>query len=74
MDAKTLKSLIKSAEATIVSETAMLDQYLSTKGVNPKYAPKNLKVAHSKTNAFKKWSRVRLNRAAAPKPRAMVIR
>ena len=72
MDAKKLKSMIKnpapkasfgtdpndpwSAKAGI-NETAMLDQYLSTKGVNAKYAPKNLKVAHSKTNAFKKWSR-----------------
>lgn len=38
-----------------LSETALLDRYLKSRGINPKYANKDTKVAHSKTNAFKAW-------------------
>lgn len=43
-----------SAKANI-TESALLDRYLKSKGINPQYASKDTKVAHSKTNAFKMW-------------------
>ena len=36
-------------------EDAMLDKYLSSRGINPKYATRNMKVAHSKSGQFIKW-------------------
>lgn len=36
-------------------EDAMLDKYLSSRGINPKYATKNMKVAHAKSGEFIKW-------------------
>lgn len=51
MDAKKLKSIIKSN----ITETAMLDKYLMSRGIQPKFATKDMKVAHSKSNQFKKW-------------------
>ena len=38
-----------------LAETALLDRYLKSRGINPKFAAKDVKVAHSKTNAFKAW-------------------
>lgn len=38
-----------------LSETALLDKYLKSRGINPEFASKDTKVAHSKTNAFKNW-------------------
>ncbi len=38
-----------------INETALLDKYLSSRGINPKYATKDMKVAHSKTSQFKNW-------------------
>jgi hypothetical protein len=38
-----------------INETALLDRYLSSRGINPKYATKDMKVAHSKTSQFKNW-------------------
>lgn len=49
-----------SAKANI-SETALLDKYLKVKGYNPMTVPKNTKVAHSKSNAFKKWANDHIN-------------
>jgi len=45
-----------SAKANL-AEDAILDRYLKSVGVNPEFAPKNTKVAHSKTEKFKKWKR-----------------
>jgi len=69
--AKLIKSLVKknvgpkstfgtnpsdpwSAKANI-AESASLDQYLLSRGINPKFVSKDTKVAHSKSNLFLKW-------------------
>ena len=67
--AKKLKSIVKhstkesfgtnprdpwSAKANI-DEDAALDKYLLSRGINPKFATKDQKVAHSKTGQFIKW-------------------
>ena len=36
-------------------EDAILDKYLSSRGINPKYVTKNMKVAHAKSGEFIKW-------------------
>jgi hypothetical protein len=71
--AQTLKSIIKkgvsekpsfgtnpwepwSAKANI-AEDAILNQYLISRGINPKHVTKDQKVAHSKTGQFLKWKR-----------------
>jgi len=40
-----------------IDEDKALDQYLSTRGINPKFAPKDVKIAHSKSNQFLNWRR-----------------
>lgn len=40
-----------------LSETALLNRYLKSRGINPQFATKDQKVAHSKTNQFKAWMR-----------------
>jgi len=71
--AQTLKSIIKkgvsekpsfgtnpwepwSAKANI-AEDAILNQYLISRGINPKHVTKDQKVAHSKMGQFLKWKR-----------------
>jgi hypothetical protein len=49
-----------SAKANI-TETALLDKYLKSRGINPQFASKDVKVAHSKTNAYKMWATQHLN-------------
>lgn len=39
----------------IISETPLLNRYLESRGINPEFATKDQKVAHSKTTQFKKW-------------------
>jgi len=51
--AELLKSIIK--PTTDISEDASLDKYLLSRGINPKFATKDQKVAHSKTGQFIKW-------------------
>jgi hypothetical protein len=51
--AELLKSIIKGTSD--ISEDASLDKYLLSRGINPKYATKDQKVAHSKTGQFIKW-------------------
>jgi hypothetical protein len=38
-----------------VTEDAALDRYLLSRGLNPKYVNKDLKVSHAKSNAFINW-------------------
>lgn len=45
-----------SAKANI-SEDAALNTYLKSRGINPEFATKDQKVAHSKTGQFLKWKR-----------------
>jgi hypothetical protein len=68
--AKKLKALIKgvapketfgtdprdpwSAKANITE--ASLDQYLKSKGIDPRYVAKDSKIAHAKSGEFKKWA------------------
>lgn len=55
--AQLLKSLIK---GTDISEDAVLDKYLMSRGINPKFATKDQKVSHSKTGAFITWKNSRM--------------
>jgi hypothetical protein len=55
--AQLLKSLIK---GTDISEDASLDKYLLSRGINPQFATKDQKVAHSKTTQFINWKRNRM--------------
>ena len=56
--AQLLKSIIKASSE--ISEDATLNKYLLSRGINPKYATKDQKVAHSKTNAFITWKNTRM--------------
>ena len=38
-----------------ISESPSLNQYLLSRGFDPKHTPKDIKVAHSKSNQFKLW-------------------
>ena len=40
-----------------LGESAGLDKYLLSRGINPKFVSKDTKVAHSKSNLFKQWVR-----------------
>ena len=40
-----------------LNETALLNRYLKSRGINPEFVSKDQKVAHSKTNQFKTWMR-----------------
>lgn len=42
-----------------ITESAMLDRYLKSRGINPEFATKDQKVAHSKTTQFKIWAKQR---------------
>ena len=44
-----LKTIVK---GTMTTEDASLDKYLLSRGINPKFATKDQKVAHSKTGQF----------------------
>jgi hypothetical protein len=39
----------------LVKESPSLEKYLQSRGYNPKTVPKDVKIAHSKSNAFKTW-------------------
>jgi len=56
--AQLIKSLVKGISE--LSEDAALDKYLMSRGINPKYATKDQKVAHSKTSAFITWKNSRM--------------
>lgn len=53
--AELLKSIIKNTSD--VNEDAALDKYLLSRGINPQFATKDQKVAHSKTGQFIKWKK-----------------
>jgi predicted RNA-binding protein with EMAP domain len=53
-----IKSIVKGNSD--LSEDAALDKYLMSRGINPKFATKDQKVAHSKTNAFITWKNNRM--------------
>jgi hypothetical protein len=42
---------------SIIKEDPSLDRYLLSRGINPKFATKDQKVAHSKTGQFIKWKK-----------------
>jgi hypothetical protein len=42
----------------------MLAKYLKSRGINPKFASKDQKIAHSKTGQFQKWQRDHTDRAS----------
>lgn len=43
-----------------MSEDAALDKYLLSRGINPQFATKDQKVAHSKTSSFINWKKNRM--------------
>jgi hypothetical protein len=46
-----------SAKAGLAETTeAQLEKYLLSRGINPKYVTKDVKIAHSKSNQFKQWA------------------
>ena len=49
----------KMTEETITeaSEAELLAKYLNSRGINAKYATKDMKIAHSKSGEFMKWKR-----------------
>ena len=53
------KSDRKMAEETITeaSESELLVKYLNSRGINAKYATRDMKIAHSKSGEFMKWKR-----------------
>ena len=42
---------------TEASESELLAKFLNSRGINPKYATKDMKIAHSKSGEFQKWKR-----------------
>jgi hypothetical protein len=44
-----------------INEDRYLDQFLSTRGINPKFVTRNIKVAHSKSNEYLNWRRSHVN-------------
>ena len=53
------KSDRKMSEETITeaSESELLAKYLNSRGINAKYATRDMKIAHSKSGEFLKWKR-----------------
>ena len=53
------KSDRKMSEETIIeaSEAELLAKYLNSRGINAKYATRDMKIAHSKSGEFMKWKR-----------------
>lgn len=49
-----------SAKANI-NEDTLLDKFLNSRGINPKYVSKDTKDAHSKTGEFQKWKQDHAN-------------
>ena len=43
-----------------IAEDKALDTYLNTRGINPKFATKDVKIAHSKSNQFLNWKRTHM--------------
>ena len=50
-----------STKAGIDEASATLDAYLMARGYNPTHMPKDMKIAHSKSMAFKQWAMNRVN-------------
>lgn len=44
-----------------LAETALLNRYLKSRGINPGFVSKDQKVSHSKTNQFKVWMDAHIN-------------
>lgn len=44
-----------------VNESATLDQYLKSRGINPQFVSKDVKVSHSKSLAFLAWQKAHQN-------------
>lgn len=51
-----------STKAGIEEASATLDAYLMARGYNPAHMPKDTKIAHSKSLAFRQWAMNRVNR------------
>jgi hypothetical protein len=48
-----------SAKAGIYEAGGTLDQFLSSRGINPKFVSKDTKISHAKSSAFLKWKQDR---------------
>lgn len=60
-----LKSIIK--PNLDITEDAVLNKYLLSRGINPKFATKDQKVSHSKTTQFITWKNYHMNEAVDKK-------
>lgn len=49
-----------------INEDEYLDKFLRMKGYNPKFLPKNTKIAHSKTGAFQRWLKNHMSAGRLP--------
>jgi hypothetical protein len=50
------KKVAQKEEVEVLDENRLLDKYLLSKGINPKFISKDTKISHSKSNAFKSWA------------------
>ena len=49
------KKVANNEEVESITEDRMLDRYLLSKGINPKFISRDTKISHSKSGAFKSW-------------------
>jgi ribosomal protein S8 len=48
---------VEQEESEIIAEDKFLDKFLSSRGINPNFATKQMKIAHAKSGEFIKWKR-----------------
>jgi len=46
---------LKAEEVESLEEDRYLEKFLSSRGINPKFVDRNVKVAHAKSNVYKSW-------------------
>jgi len=59
----TTQEKITKEEVEVLDESKLLDKYLLSKGINPKFISKDTKISHSKSNAFRMWVQTHQNEA-----------
>ena len=50
-----VKVELKAEEVESLEEDRYLEKFLSSRGINPKFVDRNVKVAHAKSNVYKSW-------------------
>jgi hypothetical protein len=62
------KKVAQKEEVEVLGESGLLDKYLLSKGINPKFISKETKISHSKSNAFKTWAQSHQTEAVESPP------